>query len=436
MPDFLTRRNGSWHFVRRVPVEFMEFDRRGVIRHSTKVRVASDRTGRRATRVADQLNEKLERHWQELAAKHVSPSVNGYEEARRRARSLGFDYIENAQLIMLPTERRLERLEALVLKGAAADAGARKAVLGTEKKPPFMLSQLFVEFEAATKDETKDFSPNQLRVWRSERERAVKSFVEVVGDKAVSEVTADDGIDYGEWWRGRVLAGETTAKTANKAIGQLSRMLKEMNIRRRLNLPEIFKGLRLRGAVDRSRSPFESEFIQDELLATGALDELNEDARLVVYVLAETGLRLSEAVNLQRHTIHLDAPIPYIEVLPDGRRLKTEDSRREIPLVGVALAALKMRPDGFARYRDKGSSLSAVVNKFLETRGLRPTKDHTVYSLRHSFKDRLIAAEAPDSLIDSLMGHRTGKPRYGKGPPLELKHKYLDSIAFTPPSRL
>jgi len=68
--------------------------------------------------------------------------------------------------------------------------------------------------------------------------------------------------------------------------------------------------------------------------------------------------------------------------------------------------------------------------------GLRPTKDHTVYSLRHSFKDMLIAAEAPDSLIDSLMGHRTGKPKYGKGPPLELKLKFMQSIAFTAPSRL
>lgn len=76
------------------------------------------------------------------------------------------------------------------------------------------------------------------------------------------------------------------------------------------------------------------------------------------------------------------------------------------------------------------------VNKFLENNGLRPTKDHTVYSLRHSFKDRLIAAEAPDSLIDALMGHRTGKPKYGKGPPLELKLKFMSSIAFTPPSRL
>ena len=44
------------------------------------------------------------------------------------------------------------------------------------------------------------------------------------------------------------------------------------------------------------------------------------------------------------------------------------------------------------------------MNKYLSENGFRPTKDHSVYSLRHSFKDRLIGAEAPDSLIDSLMG--------------------------------
>jgi len=436
MPDFLTRRNGTWHFVRRVPVEFAPLDPRGVIRHSTKVRVSSDRTGRRAARVADKLNEELESFWQELADQHSRRANNGYDAARRRARSLGFEYLDNSQLLTLPSEKQFERLYTLFQKGLVQEPSARAALLGTEKRPAFMLSKLFVEYEAAIKDETKDFSPNQLRVWRNGRMRAVKSFVKVIGDKPVTEVTADDGIDYCEWWRQRVVSGDTNAKTANKAIGQLSRMLKEMNIRRRLNLPEVFKGLRLRNEVERSRSPFDPEFIQDELLAVGALNELNEDARYVLYVVAETGLRLSEAVNLQRHTIHLDADIPYIEVLPDGRVLKTEDSQREIPLVGVALEALKLRPDGFPRYRDKSSNLSATVNKFLSERGLRPTKEHTVYSLRHSFKDRLIAAEAPDSLIDSLMGHRTGKPKYGKGPPLELKLKFLASIAFKPPSRL
>ena len=45
-----------------------------------------------------------------------------------------------------------------------------------------------------------------------------------------------------------------------------------------------------------------------------------------------------------------------------------------------------------------------------------------------------VSPEAPDSLIDSLMGHKTYKPKYGKGPPLELKLKYLQRIALKPPA--
>jgi integrase len=266
--------------------------------------------------------------------------------------------------------------------------------------------------------------------------RAVENFVSVVDDKPVNELTVDDAIDYSEWWRDRVLSENVAVKSANKDIGQLSRMLKNVNIRRRLNIPEIFKGLRLRGESERSRMPFETDFIQDKLLATGALDGLNEDARYVLYVVTETGMRPSEVVNLQEGAIRLDAKIPYVRVQPDGRKLKTEDSEREIPLVGVALAAMRLRPKGFLRHRDKSSSLSATVNKFLRVNGLRPTRDHSVYSLRHSFKDRLVPAEAPDSLIDSLMGHKTYKPKYGKGPSLELKVKFLVAIAFCPPERL
>ena len=94
---------------------------------------------------------------------------------------------------------------------------------------------------------------------------------------------------------------------------------------------------------------------------------------------------------------------------------------------------MKLCPQGFPRYRDKASNLSATVNKYLQENGLRPTEDHSLYSLRHSFKDRLIAAEAPDSMIDSLMGHKSYKPKYGRGPSLELKLKYLQRIAFRAP---
>jgi integrase len=433
MPDFLTRRNNTWHFVRRVPIEFAQLDRRGVIKHSTKIKLADDRAGRRAARVAEKLNEELELFWKGLCNGKPKEELTSYEIARRRARALGFDYLENEQLLQQRPEARLERLETLVANGLANDAGARAALLGTKKRPAFMLSKLFEEYETATKDEVKDLSPDQLRIWRNGRIRAVERFVEVVGDKPVSEVTPDDAIDYCEWWRDRVVDDEVEAKTANKDIGQLSRMLKEMNVRRRLNLPDVFKGLRLKGETERARAPYDTDFIQNRLLADGALAGLNEDARLVLYIVADTGMRPSEVVNLQKNAILLGASIPYVMVLPDGRRLKTDDSQREIPLVGAALAAMKLRPDGFPRYRDKSSNLSSTLNKYLLENALRPTKNHTVYSLRHSFKDRLVAAEAPDSLIDCLMGHKTYKPKYGKGPSLELKLKYLQQIAFRPP---
>jgi hypothetical protein len=47
MSDFLIRRNGTWHFVRRVPVEFASLDRRGIVKQSTSVPVSSDRGGAR-----------------------------------------------------------------------------------------------------------------------------------------------------------------------------------------------------------------------------------------------------------------------------------------------------------------------------------------------------------------------------------------------------
>lgn len=435
MSDFLTRRGATWHFVRRVPIEFAELDPRGIVRHSTKVKIADDRTGRRAARVALSLNEELERFWKSLAKGQSGETLGGYDELRRRARSLGYDYIPNGELIALPMERRLERLEALVAKGLVNDASARKVLLGTAPPDGFLLSCLFDEFEAITKHENKDLSPDQLRIWRNSRKRAVAQFVDLVGDKPVTELSPDDGMNYVEWWRDRVVDGKVSVKTANKDIGQLSRMLKEMSIRRRLNLPDLFKGLHLRGEVDKSRLPYDAAFIQTRFLG-GALAGMNEDARLVLYVMIETGLRPSEIVNLQENTIQLSAPIPFIRVMADGRRLKTGHSEREIPLVGVALKALQRRPAGFPKYRDKSTGLSASVNKYLAENGLRPTKDHTLYSLRHSFKDRLVAAEAPDSLIDSLMGHKTYKPKYGKGPPLELKLKYLTQIAFSAPDRL
>ena len=88
MADYLVRRGGIWRFVRRVPKEYATLDPRGIVQHSTKVRVADDPRGSRARRVADDLNVALEAYWHQLAGSDHIQALNDYEAARNAARKL------------------------------------------------------------------------------------------------------------------------------------------------------------------------------------------------------------------------------------------------------------------------------------------------------------------------------------------------------------
>jgi len=432
--DFLTKRGGVWAFQRRTPKEYAHLDPRPIYRASTKIKVADDRGGRRASIVADKLNRELEAFWQGLAQGRPREQLTGYTAARQRARQLGFDYVEHAALIQQPVEATLPRLEALAPH--VNDTVSRAALLGTASRNVPMISEIYPTYEAEVQEYIMTLSPDQRRVFKNSRERAVNTFLKVVKhDKPVTEITHDDAMNFRDYHRERITQG-VSLRTGNKQIGQLSAMLKEISLVRRLGLPNHFSGLRIKGDVDKDPTPYSPEFIQGSILAEGALDGLNEEARMVIYTIIDTGMRPSEILNLNEKSIFLDVPIPYVRVMADGRRLKTEHSDRLIPLVGCALPAVKIMRKGFKRYHDNPSGFSAVANKFLKENGLRPTGDHTVYSFRHSFKDRLIAAEAQDSMIDALMGHDANRPRYGNGPSLELRLKFLKRIAFKPPKSL
>jgi hypothetical protein len=57
--------------------------------------------------------------------------------------------------------------------------------------------------------------------------------------------------DFRNFWRDRVVQEGIAAKSANREIGQLSGMIKVLNILRRLGLPDPFKGLRLKSRAPR-----------------------------------------------------------------------------------------------------------------------------------------------------------------------------------------
>ena len=148
-----------------------------------------------------------------LAAKQKQePAVEVWGDG---SASREFLYVDDAaEAIALATERY-----------EGSEPVNRAALLGTEKRPVFPLSKLFEEFEQVVAEEIKDLSPEQRRIWRTGRIRAVAQFVDRVGDKPVTEVTHDDALDYVDWWRGRIISDDALPKTANKDIGQLSRML-------------------------------------------------------------------------------------------------------------------------------------------------------------------------------------------------------------------
>jgi integrase len=277
-------------------------------------------------------------------------------------------------------------------------------------------------------------SPDQQRKWRTAKKRAVEILIEQRGDKALQDLTREDALAFADWWEDRVVNEGISAGTANKNISHIGGMIRAVNKRLQLRLDNVFAGTRIEGGRDGKRSPFSVDFIRRTILARGALDDLNDEARAIVHVVMETGARPSEIANLTASRIMLDADIPHIQIAGDRRLLKTEHSERVIPLVGMALDAMTHNTGGFPRYFDRGSTLSAALMKHFKKEKLLPTPKHSIYSFRHSFKDRLKAVEAPEELIDELMGHSTGKPKYGDGYGLELKFKYLSAIAFAPTS--
>jgi integrase len=431
--QFLTIRDGVWHYYRRVPSSYAHLDKRGSIKLSTKIKVANDRTGTKAGRVAAHLNVTHEAYWRSLAENKATEARQAYADAVNLARSLGLDYLTPSTWAQQPIREVLTRIETATVNGRMDDPALRKAILGGVEKPEIRLSSLFTEFEATQRTRLSKMSPDQVRKWTSAKKRAVEILIEQKGDKALHELSRDDALSYADWWEDRIVTGEINAGTANKNISHIGGMIRAVTKRLQLRLDNVFAGTRIEGGRNGNRKPFDLDFIRNVILAEGPLAGLNDEARDVVYVVMETGARPSEIINLSKARIVLDAPIPFIRIKAEGRLLKTEHSERDIPLVGMALDAMRRHPDGFPRYFDRGSNLSATLMKHFKKHKLLPSEKHTIYSFRHSFKDRLKAVEAPEELIDEMMGHTIDKPKYGDGYGLKLKLKYLHAIALTSP---
>lgn len=433
------KRHGYWYCVKRVPHHYAHLDKRSIVQISTGIRIADDPRKIRATPAVRTISARLARYWTQLRDGLDAQAIWDTEQQMQRAAAYGLPYMTSDEVAKADLPLLMHRMQFAKRQGNLDDKEHVGAVLGGDQRQPLLVSQLLKNFEEAQAVQLASKSPQQLRKWRVRMQSELDRFISVIGgDRALSMVTRKEALLYRKHWRDRIMAKEVKAASANRRMKCITATWRAVVDHHQLEIADPFIKMSFKGAEERKRPAFGEEFVQSHILAEGVFDDLNDEARHLIYLVAETGLRLSEACSLNASTIVLKHNIPHIII--DGamanRQLKTKSSKRKIPLVGVALDVMRLHPKGFPRYHDNADSASAVINAALEARKLFPTEEHTLYSLRHTFENRLTRVRVNEKELCCLMGHDYDRAKYGDGLPLEVAYELLQGIAFKAPSRV
>ena len=164
----------------------------------------------------------------------------------------------------------------------------------------------------------------------------------------------------------------------------------------------------------------------------------DDEACWLIALISDTGMRLAEAAGLAMNDIYLYEELPNISIRAHSwRRLKTKSSERVVPLVGASLwAAKRLHQRGgafaFSRYCNtegcNANSASAALNKWMKG---SIGNEYVIHGLRHSLRDRLMAVEYPSDIIDQIGGWTTEGVGhgYGRGYTLEVMAKWMNLTA-------
>ncbi|MBB2698986.1 UNVERIFIED_ORG: integrase [Rhizobium esperanzae] len=422
--------SGIYRYYRRVPVEVVPLDGRVHVKQSLKTKNHKEALSR-----AEAVHQALETLWGALLhGEGKDSSIARYEAALKAAQSLGFTY-KPATDVADADLGEFERRIAIAEDAFDQSETIVDAVMGTAGEPAPRLSDVWQLYEEHNEAGMTGMSPDQLRKHKNSRLRAIEYAKQELTDLELGKITRADVLRYRTWWTQKVKAEGLRAYTANRSFSDMLGMLTVIDDALHTNFKEVWTKSRIKETNAnklKKRHPFSVDWVQSRILANGALETMNLDARCIVYIMIETGMRLGEVCNLRPQDIRLDDDVPHVEVAErTDRRQKTEHSIRRIPLVGIALWAAKQYPDGFPRYQDKADVASALINKMMKKEGLRPAGGkHTLYSFRHTFQDRIENAGVSDRMQADLMGHEFGRPVYGDGSEMKRRQALLEAIKF------
>ena len=154
------------------------------------------------------------------------------------------------------------------------------------------------------------------------------------------------------------------------------------------------------------------------------LGKLSEADQLLFRLLATTGMRLSEAFQIDGE----EPKEKRCRFVIIGK--KTPQSCRRVPLPADVLAHLPKTIKG-PLFKGDASAASKRLNRFLRDIGIVDPRK-VIHSLRHRAQDRLRAAECPQDVRWALLGHeeKTVAAGYGEGFAVPVLRKWVDKIGF------
>lgn len=420
-----TRRGSILYIRKRVPLRYKSVEPREFV----MVSLHTDSEIIAQGKAAAAWNEML-LAWEAKLEGKSDDAAKRFAAAKNLAARRGYAFAPAAEVAKLPLDELIARIEAAMKPGGASiDRIEAAAVLGGAKPPKLMVSQVLDEFWPLARADLLGKSQNQIRRWENPRKRAFATLISVIGDKAVEDLTTKDLNTFKAWWVDRIEEGEVGPNSANKDMTHILSAIRTVATANDLEVKFNRSGLRISEGRQNTRPPFSTDWIKTKLLAPGALNGLNGEAKGIILGMVNTGYRPSEGAMLTSAQIRLDTDVPHIKIEAVGRQLKTEHSERIIPLAGVSLEAFRAYPGGFPRYSDN-PGLSGTVNKFLRENGLLETDGHSLYGLRHSFEDRLLEAGVDERVRRDLMGHTLTRQRYGAGGSLEFLLGEVQKIAL------
>lgn len=452
--SYLERRGRVWWYNRRVPSRFAHLDCRKRIKESLGTTSIEQARFKR-----DLIAEADDNYWASLtiaaesdpqADREVRNAVQRrYNMAICKALAAGFTYQPIDHLAASSSDEDLFARLLAVLEQAGPKQVPKprdaEALLGGAPEPKVSVSQAFdVYLKDIAYNAQMYKSPAQRKSWEKTKRTSIQYFIDFAGDIALDDISRELALKYQSHWAKRIKPKDETNRpvapnTANRHIGNIRSLyadyFKHIGDEERSNP---FRNMHFKAKVQTEVPPFSSEWVTSRILKPGVMKKWNLELQLITLMLIETGCRPSEVINLRVEDFHMDAPVPYISIKSrTDREIKTETSARDIPLVGVSLEAAKIAcVEAFPRYQDKSELFSANMMKNFRNRSLLESKDHKIYSFRHSFEKRMQEANIDYGLRCLLMGHKTTRPVYGDGGSLEYRRDELLKIAHTFDRRL